>query len=108
MNKTWSSIVFAGILGLGLAGAARAELKSGEPAPDFTGTGSDGKAYHLADFRGKFVVLQWYNGGCPFIQKHYEGVHNMQTLQEKYVKKGVVWFEVASSAPGREGYMTAA
>jgi len=99
--------IYAGLLCLGLAAGARAEAPIGQPAPDFTGKGSDGMTYHLADYRGKFVVLEWYNKGCPFIQKHYEGVHNMQNLQDKYVKKGVVWFEVASSAQGREGYMTA-
>jgi hypothetical protein len=61
----------------------------------------------LADYKGKFVVLEWYNRGCPFIRKHYDS-QNMQTLQAKYGQKGVVWFELISSAPGKEGYLNAA
>jgi len=45
--------------------------KVGQPAPDFTGTASNNQTYHLADFRGKFVVLEWHNNGCPYTQKHY-------------------------------------
>jgi peroxiredoxin len=96
------------ILGISIltAGLAFAALEVGKPAPDFTGTGSDGKPYHLADYKGKFVVLQWYNRDCPFIHKHYDS-GNMQMLQDKYGKKGVIWFEVISSATGTEGYLTA-
>src|SRR5215831_13046746 len=80
--------------------------KVGSPAPDFTATGSDGKAYHLADYRGKFVVLEWHNNGCPFTKKHYDS-GNMQRLQKEWTDKGVVWFTVISSAPGTQGYVTA-
>lgn len=79
----------------------------GSKAPDFTLPGTDGKPYHLADYKGKYVVLEWYNTGCPFIRKHYDS-GNMQKLQEAYGKKGVVWFSVSSSAPGKEGYLTGA
>jgi peroxiredoxin len=88
------------------AGLALAAAGVGKAAPDFTGKGSDGKAFKLADYKGKFVVLQWYNRDCPFIHKHYDS-GNMQKLQEAYGKKGVVWFEIISSAPGTEGYLTA-
>jgi len=88
------------------ASLALAAIVVGKTAPDFVGQGSDGKAYHLADYKGKFVVLQWYNRDCPFIHKHYDS-GNMQKLQDTYGKKGVVWFEVISSAPGAEGYLTA-
>src|ERR1017187_8137170 len=91
------------VLSVGLALAA---VGVGKAAPDFTGKGSDGNAYKLADYKGKFVVLQWYNRDCPFIHKHYDS-GNMQKLQEGYGKKGVVWFEIISSAPGTEGYLTA-
>ena len=78
----------------------------GELAPDFSATASNGKTYHLADFRGKFVVLEWHNNGCPYTRKHYES-GNMQRLQKEWTAKGVVWFTVISSAPGTQGYMTA-
>ena len=80
--------------------------KIGEPAPDFSATASNGKTYHLADFRGKFVVLEWHNNGCPYTRKHYES-GNMQRLQKEWTAKGVVWFTVISSAPGTQGYVTA-
>jgi peroxiredoxin len=80
--------------------------KIGQPAPDFTGTASNGKTYHLADYRGKFVVLEWHNNGCPYTQKHYKS-GNMQNLQKLWTAKGVVWFTVISSAQGKQGYVNA-
>jgi len=79
-------------------------VKVGQPAPDFTGTASNGKTYHLADYQGKFVVLEWHNNGCPYTQKHYKS-GNMQNLQKQWTAKGVVWFTVISSAPGKQGYV---
>ena len=99
--------ILAALIVAGFAGLSCATAEIGKPAPTFTGTGSDGKTYSLADYKGKFVVLQWYNRDCPFIHKHYDS-GNMQKLQETYGKKGVIWFEVLSSAPGKEGYLTAA
>ncbi len=78
----------------------------GEPAPDFSATASNGKTYRLSELRGKFVVLEWHNNGCPYTRKHYES-GNMQRLQKEWTGKGVVWFTVISSAPGTQGYMTA-
>jgi peroxiredoxin len=81
-------------------------VKVGQPAPDFTGSASDGKSYHLADSRGKFVVLEWHNNGCPYTQKHYRS-GNMQNLQKEWTAKGVIWFTIISSAPGKQGYVNA-
>ncbi|MGH9729949.1 MAG: redoxin domain-containing protein [Candidatus Acidiferrales bacterium] len=86
-----------------LAFAARV----GEAAPDFTATDSNGQVHHLSDYRGKFVVLEWTNRGCPYTRKHYES-GNMQRLQQEWTAKGVIWLTVLSSAPGKQGYMTAA
>src|ERR1700680_4086147 len=79
----------------------------GQPAPDFTATASNGQTYKLSDLRGKFVVLEWHNNGCPYTQKHYNS-GNMQRLQKEWTAKGVMWFTVISSAPGQQGYVTAA
>jgi peroxiredoxin len=80
--------------------------KVGDTAPDFTGTDTHGQQQKLSSYRGKFVVLEWTNNGCPFTKKHYES-GNMQSLQKEWTAKGVVWLTILSSAPGEQGYMTA-
>jgi peroxiredoxin len=74
----------------------------GEPAPDFTLTDLDGNQVKLSSFVDKFVVLEWTNYDCPFVKKHYE-TSNMQALQNKYIKDGVIWLVINSSAPGKQG-----
>lgn len=81
--------------------AAKAEV--GQAAPDFTLTDANGKTHSLSDFKGKYVVLEWVNFGCPFVKKHY-GSGNMQKLQAAYTKKDVVWLSICSSAPGKQGF----
>src|ERR1035438_7692517 len=80
--------------------------KVGGAAPDFTGTASTGKTFRLSDYRGKYVVLEWHNNGCPFVRKQYNS-GNMQQLQKQWTSQGVVWFTILSSAPGKQGYATA-
>jgi peroxiredoxin len=80
--------------------------KVGEAAPEFSGTASNGKTFHLSDYRGKFVVLEWHNNGCPYVGKQYNS-GNMQRLQKQWTGQGVAWFTILSSAPGRQGYVTA-
>ena len=84
-----------------------AAAKVGDPAPDFTGTDTHGQQIKLSDYRGKFVVLEWTNNGCPYTKKHYSS-GNMQALQKEWTAKGVEWLTILSSAPGEQGYMTAA
>jgi len=79
----------------------------GQPAPAFTATDSNGKVHRLADFKGKTVVLEWTNAGCPFVQKHY-GAGNMQATQAAATKAGAVWLTVNSGAPGRQGFVDGA
>src|SRR3982074_211023 len=78
----------------------------GSAAPDFSATDSKGKTHSLSQYKGKYVVLEWFNPECPFVKKHY-GPGNMQKLQEEYTSKGVVWLSIDSSAPGKEGSLTA-
>jgi peroxiredoxin len=77
----------------------------GSSAPDFSVTDSKGKPQTLSQYKGKHVVLEWFNPECPFVKKHY-GSGNMQKLQEEFTGKGVVWLTVDSSAPGLEGNLT--
>jgi hypothetical protein len=80
--------------------------KVGDPAPEFTAPASNGKTVHLADYRGKYVVLEWHNNGCPYVGKHYNS-GNMQRLQKQWTSQGVAWLTILSSAPGKQGYVTA-
>ena len=80
--------------------------KVGETAPEFTATASSGQTVRLGDYRGKYVVLEWHNNGCPYVGKQYNS-GNMQHLEKQWTGRGVVWFTVESSAPGKQGYVTA-
>ena len=75
----------------------------GMPAPAFTATDSDGGTVRLADLRGRIVVLEWTNEGCPFVVKWY-GAGAMQGLQREAASMGAAWLQVISSAPGEQGY----
>jgi len=85
--------------------AARPEKEAAvnSPAPAFTLTDAHGTARSLADYRGKYVILEWVNFGCPFVGKHY-GSGNMQALQRQMTAHGAVWLSICSSAPGNQGY----
>lgn len=91
-------------LGLALAAGLAAAPESGKPAPAFSVKAVDGKTYDLAKLKGKTVVLEWTNEGCPFVVKWY-GEGNMQALQKKYTDKGVVWISINSGAKGMEGWL---
>jgi peroxiredoxin len=78
----------------------------GSAAPDFSAPDANGKTETLSQYKGKYVVLEWFNPECPFVKKHYGG-GNMQNLQKEYTDRGVVWLTVDSNAPGTEGNITA-
>ena len=79
-----------------------AEPKPGDPAPDFSLTDLHGQKHSLADYKGKYVVLEWNNPDCPFVRKHYDS-GNMPKLQQEEREKGVVWLTINSAADGRQG-----
>ena len=82
-------------------------VRIGDRAPNFTATDTNGQTHKLSDYAGKFVVLEWHNRGCPYTQKHYDS-GNMERLQREWTARGVIWLTVISSAPGKQGYVTAA
>ena len=88
-----------------LSGAAHGALAVGQPAPDFRLADTAGKSHALSDFRGRFVVLEWNNPGCPFVRKHYNSA-NMQTLQKESVAKGVVWLAINSTEGASGDYLS--
>ena len=94
--------VFAALAPAGV----RAAPGIGDDAPDFSLPTADGKTETLARHRGKFVVLEWTNPVCPFVQRHYISGH-MQKLQAEETARGVVWLTIDSSAKGKEGHLTA-
>jgi peroxiredoxin len=100
MNRILTAAA-ASLAALSLAVAAPIVGKS---APQFTATDSNGKSHSLADFKGKTVVLEWTNDGCPYVKKHY-GSGNMQKLQQEVAAAGGVWLSIISSAPGKQGYV---
>lgn len=79
----------------------------GNPAPTFNLGDSDAHTVALADYKGRTVVLEWTNDGCPFVQHYYQR-GAMQALQQQYTAKGVVWLTIISSAPGKQGYVSGA
>jgi peroxiredoxin len=104
MNKL--GIAAAMVVAAVLAVPAQA-ARVGDKAPDFAATDSNGVQRTLSQFAGKYVVLEWHNNGCPFVRKQYNS-GNMQKLQKEWTTRGVVWLTVISSAPGKQGYVTAA
>jgi hypothetical protein len=80
-------------------------VRPGAAAPAFTAKDISGHVVSLGDYRGKTVILEWTNDGCPFVGKHYNS-GNMQALQRRSTEAGYLWLTIASSAPGEQGYVT--
>lgn len=86
--------------------AQAATAAVGQAAPDFSAVDTAGKTHRLSDYKGKLVVLEWTNPGCPFVRKHYSG--NMQSLQKEFTARGVVWLAVNSTEAGSSDYLAPA
>lgn len=95
-----------GLAGVVLAGASTVgAVRVGQPAPAFTATDNQGNEHSLTEYKGKWVVLEWHNRGCPYVVKYYQS-GSMQKLQKEWASKGVVWLTIVSSGPGKAGYVT--
>ncbi|WP_295884493.1 thioredoxin family protein [uncultured Thiohalocapsa sp.] len=103
---TTAAALCAGLVAALVAGTAAAAPEVGKPAPAFTGTDTTGKTWNLADLRGTPVILEWTNHDCPYVVKHYES-GNMQALQKEATEAGYTWLSVISSAPGKQGHVSA-
>ncbi len=101
MNRKF--VIFFIVLLSNLLFAQQARLN--ESAPDFKLTDSNGNEHSLSDFTDKIIVLEWINFDCPFVKKHYDS-KNMQSLQEKYTAKDVVWLAICSSNEGKQGNLS--
>ncbi|MCY3828678.1 MAG: redoxin domain-containing protein [Rhodospirillaceae bacterium] len=107
MSKRLKYLAAAAAIALAAPAPAFASPQVGKTAPDFTGVDSNGASVTLSALRGKLVVLEWTNHGCPYVSKHY-GAGNMQTTQKAARAKGAVWLSIISSAPGRQGHVDGA
>jgi peroxiredoxin len=103
MNRVVFSTALAATLSLAAA-TALASAIVGQPAPAFSAVDTSGKTVSLADYKGRHVVLEWVNPGCPYVRKHYDS-DNMQATQKGAVDKGVVWLAVNSTEAGHGDYM---
>ena len=83
------------------------ELKTGEAAPDFSLPSASGSMVSLGQFKGKIVILEWFNKDCPYVHKFYDS-KTMQRLQKDMAGKDVVWLTITSSAESKEGHLTPA
>lgn len=83
-------------------------LKIGAPAPDFELTDLDGKKVRLSQFKGKVVVLEWFNPDCPFVNLAHGRTLSLKDKAAAYAEKGVVWLAVNSNGPGKQGNEKAA
>ena len=100
------SLLFAAALAL-TAGPALAAATVGQAAPNFTAVDASGKTVTLADFKGRHVVLEWVNPGCPYVRRHYDSA-NMQGTQKEATSKGVVWLAVNSTSQDSGDYLAPA
>ncbi|MBI4396639.1 MAG: thioredoxin family protein [Elusimicrobia bacterium] len=105
-------ILAAGFIGIALGltvlwKAQAADPEVGKNAPAFTLPDTAGGKKSLTDYKGKYIVLEWVNHGCPFVQKHYNS-GNMQSLQKELTGRDAVWLSISSSAEGKQGFHTAA
>jgi AhpC/TSA family len=102
MKKAWILGTAFAVASLTPLGAA-AQAVIGQPAPAFIAVDANGKTVSLADFKGKHVVLEWVNPGCPYVQKHYNS-GNMPATQKAAIDKGVTWLAVSSTAKDAGDY----
>ncbi len=105
-HKLWK-LAAVSLLSLAAAGLHAAPA-IGEPAPDFSVSNAEGKTVTLSSYQGKTVVLEWTNHLCPYVQKHYDNSGNIPGLQQAAAADGVVWLQLISSAPGKQGHVDGA
>ena len=96
MNKKLALTVFTSLIATAIFALEPPPV--GSAAPEFALPDAKGETHSLSQYKGKYVVLEWFNPECPFVKKHY-GTDNMQKLQKEYTDKGVVWLTIDSNAP---------
>lgn len=107
MKTIRSLFLFGAVLAALFSSVGWAAAKVGTPAPDFTLTDIAGQPHQLSSYRGKIVVLEWVNSGCPFVQKHYDS-GNLPRLQQAAAADGVVWLSINTGRDGVQGALDGA
>lgn len=82
---------------------AAATAAVGQPAPDFSLPAADGSTVKLSDYRGKRVVIEWFNPECPFVKAAHDG-GPLKDLAARTTAQGFVWLAINSGAPGKQGH----
>jgi hypothetical protein len=103
-RRAWLLAAAGTALGTGLQPARAQGAGVGRSAPEFELPAADGRRVRLSDFKGRHVVLEWTNPGCPFVVKHY-GSGNMQGLQREAAASNVVWLSISSTARGHADHL---
>jgi AhpC/TSA family len=104
---TASTLASAVLLATTSVAWAQTKAAIGQAAPNFSAKDVNGKTVSLFDFKGKTVVLEWVNPGCPFVRKHYSG-GNMQGTQQDALSKNVVWLAINSTETSHYDYLSPA
>ena len=99
-----SILAFSALASIFIASYVHAAVTLAQKSPEFTAKDVSGKTVNLADFKGKHVVLEWVNPGCPFVRKHYNG-GNMQSTQKDAAAKGAVWLAINSTESAHTDYL---
>ncbi|WP_394175791.1 redoxin domain-containing protein [Thalassotalea litorea] len=101
-----NSVFLTAFMAFAFSLSVHAGVKVDQAAPDFELVNETGNTVKLSDYQGKYVVLEWTNHLCPYVQKHYDS-GNIPQLQSKYTEQDVVWLQVISSAEGKQGHVDA-
>jgi peroxiredoxin len=103
MKSLFTVLAVAALL---FTSVAHADIETGKAAPDYTFKDIAGAEHSIAKFKGKTVILEWTNPGCPFVKKFYDH-GDMPKIQEKALANpDTVWISINSSAEGKEGHLT--
>jgi peroxiredoxin len=100
-----SALAFFALSLTGVSQSVQAAAEPGQPAPDFRLTDLSGQQVSLTGLRGRWVILEWTNPECPFVQKHYNS-GNMQSTQQQAAAAKVVWVQINSTTPNHSDYRT--
>ena len=103
MRTMKTAALVLSLLATAACAAEVAKPELGKKAPDFTLTDVDGKQVKLSDFKGKTVVLEWFNPECPYVKKSHT-VGSLVGTAKKHTDKGIVWLAINSGAPGKQGH----